>query len=193
MHKIKKYANRKLYDTTAKKYVSLDQLAELIKSGEEVEIVDNQSGEDITSSVLSQLLARDKKDDRDEVPSSVLVQMLRKGRGTLTDYAKKYATLFQSAAMMAEDEIDKFVGLLIRDKEISESEGSRLKKDILGYADNFKSWIVERVDRRVNEVLGMMNLATKEHVNELTAQIETLTEKVAQLEEKFTAEEEIQR
>ena len=192
MHKIKKYANRKLYDTTAKKYVSLDQLAELIKAGEEVEIVDNQSGEDITSSVLSQLLARDKREDHDEVPSSVLVQMLRKGRGTLTDYAKKYATLFQSAATMAEDEIDKLVGLLIRDKEISESEGSRLKKDILGYADSFKSGIVERVDRRVNEVLGMMNLATKEHVNELTAQLEALTEKVEQLEEKFAKGEDIQ-
>jgi len=59
MHKIKKYANRKLYDTTEKKYISLDQLAALIKAGEEISIVDNRSGEDITSAIVSQLLARD--------------------------------------------------------------------------------------------------------------------------------------
>ena len=60
--KIKKYANRKLYDTTDKKYVSLDRLSELIKAGEEVTIEDNETGEDITAGVVSQLLAREKKD-----------------------------------------------------------------------------------------------------------------------------------
>ena len=44
MHRIKKYANRKMYDTTAKKYISMDQLSELIKSVEEVSITDNITG-----------------------------------------------------------------------------------------------------------------------------------------------------
>lgn len=182
MHKIKKYANRKLYDTTDKKYISLDHLAELIKAGEEVTVVDNRTGEDITSSIVSQLLARDKKDDDTEVPSSVLIQLFRRGSGTLVDYAKKYSTLFQSAVTMAEDEIDRLVTLLVRDKEISESEGSRLKKEITSYTDNLKKWIGENVDHRVKEVLNVMNLATKEQVNDLTAKIGSLTKKVEKLE-----------
>ena len=88
MRIIKKYANRKLYDTSEKKYVAMNTLAELIKSGEEVMVIDNRNGRDITSVVVSQLLAREKReDDRDDFPG-VLIQVLRKGGGTIMDYAK---------------------------------------------------------------------------------------------------------
>ncbi len=88
MRIIKKYANRKLYDTSDKKYVAMNTLAELIKSGEEVTVIDNRNGQDITSVVVSQLLAREKIEcDRDDIPG-VLIQVLRKGGGTIMDYAK---------------------------------------------------------------------------------------------------------
>ena len=182
MHKIKKYANRKLYNTTEKKYISLDQLAVLIKAGEEVSIVDNRTGEDITSSIVSQLLARDKKDEEAEVPSSILIQLLRRGGGTVVDYAKKYATVFQSAMTMAEDEIDKLVSLMVKYKELSESEGSRLKKEISNYGENLRKWIIDSIDQRIKEVLNIMNLATKEQIIELTAKIDTLKKQVTKLE-----------
>jgi polyhydroxyalkanoate synthesis repressor PhaR len=182
MHKIKKYANRKLYDTTDKKYISLDHLAELIKAGEEVTIVDNRTGEDITSSIVSQLLARDKKDDDATVPSSILIEFLRKGSGTLVDYAKKYTTLFQSAMTMAEDEIDRLVTILVKEKEISESEGSRLRKEITSYAENIKRWMGDNMDHRIKEVLNVMNLVTKEQVRDLSAKIEALAKKIEKLE-----------
>lgn len=181
MHQIKKYANRKLYDTTDKQYISLDQLADLIKSGEEVSIMDNQTGEDITAAVISQLLAREKKGAHEEVPSGILMQLLRKGRGTLTDYAKKYAGLFQNAVTLAEDEIDRLVGRLVNDREISEFEGSRLKKEILGYADNLRGWVTSNVDRRVNEVLGRMKLVTRDQLRPLADRIDALESTVAAL------------
>jgi polyhydroxyalkanoate synthesis repressor PhaR len=88
MRIIKKYANRKLYDTSDKKYVAMDTLAKLIKSGEEVTVIDNRNGRDITSVVVSQLLAREKReDDLDDFPG-VLIQLLRKGEVTIRDYAK---------------------------------------------------------------------------------------------------------
>ncbi len=182
IRKIKKYANRKLYDTTDKKYVSLDRLSELIKAGEEVAIEDNETGEDITAAVISQLLAREKKDGETDLPAGMLIQFLRKGRGTVAGYAKKYAGLWQGAMTMAEDEIDKLVSLLVKDKEISESEGFRLKREMMAYADGFKKWVGDKVDQRVNEVMGVMNLATKDQVVRLTEQIEALNETVERLE-----------
>ncbi len=182
MRKIKKYANRKLYDTTDKKYVSMERLSDLIKSGEEVMIQDNETGKDITSAVVSQILAREKTKDDEGVPSGVLIQMLRKGGGTVVSYARKYTAIWQSAITMAEDEVDKLVNLLVKDKEITESEGSKLKKEIKGYADDFKNWIGEKIDQRIDEALGLMNLATKDQVKRLTVKIETLTEKVEKLE-----------
>jgi polyhydroxyalkanoate synthesis repressor PhaR len=88
MRIIKKYANRKLYDTSDKKYVAMDSLAALIKNGEEVTVIDNRDGRDITSAVVSQLLAREKREDKlDDFPG-VLIQLLRRGGGTIMDYAK---------------------------------------------------------------------------------------------------------
>lgn len=88
MRVIKKYANRKLYDTSDKKYVAMKTLAELIKSGEEVMVVDNKSGQDITSVVVSQLLARENRENDQENLPGVLMQLLRKSGGTVIDYAK---------------------------------------------------------------------------------------------------------
>jgi polyhydroxyalkanoate synthesis repressor PhaR len=182
MHKIKRYANRKLYDTTDKKYITLDQISVLIKAGQEVSVVDNRTGEDLTSATISQILARDKKMKNGDVVSSVLIQLLRKGGGTLVDYGKKYVSLWESGLTMAEDEIDRLVNRLVKDKELSESEGSKLKKDLAGRTDDLKKWLGDKVDQRINHTLNLMNLATKDEVANLTAKIDTLTRKVEKLE-----------
>ena len=182
MHLIKKYANRKLYDTTDKRYLTMDRLAELIKSGEEVSITDNETGDDLTASIVSQLLARENSGTDKAVPSRVLIQMLRKGRGTLFGYGKKYVSLWQSALTMSKDEIEKLVNSLVNDKEISESEGKNLKNEILGFANNLKSWIIENIDQRVSEGLKVMNLPSIDQVNDLTKRVEAMEKKVDGLE-----------
>jgi polyhydroxyalkanoate synthesis repressor PhaR len=185
MHKIKRYANRKLYDTTDKKYITLDQISKLIKAGEEVSVVDTKTGKDLTSATVSQILARDKKKKSSDIESGVLIQLLRKGPGTLVDYGRKYVSLWERALTTADEEIDKMVDRLVKDKELSKSEGRKLKKDISGRADNLKSWIGDKIDQRINEVLSMMNLATKEQVVHVTAEIESLTKKVKKLEKLY--------
>ena len=184
MHLIKKYANRKMYDTTDKRYISRDQLTELIKKGEEVTIIDNRTGEDLTTPIVSQLIGMDSKDDESDgaISSKFMMQLLRKGGGTLTDYAKKYVSLWQGALTMAEDEIDHLVNRLVKNKELSLSEGKRLKKEIIGYTDSLKEWISDSIDKRVSSVLDAMNLATNDHIKELSAKVDSLTEKVNQLE-----------
>ncbi len=182
MHKIKRYANRKLYDTKDKKYIKLDQISELIKAGHEISVVDNQTGDDLTSATISQILAREKKIKNGDMVSSVLVQLLRKGGGTLVDYGKKYVSLWENGLNMAEDEIDRLVNRLVKDQELSESEGSKLKKDITDRADGLKKWIGDKIDQRINHTLNLMNLATKDQVANLTAKIDALTKKVAELE-----------
>ena len=182
MHEIKKYANRKMYDRTDKRYITMDQLSKLIKSGEEVSIVDNSTGDDLTSSIVSQLIGREKKAKDKGVSPRVLMQLLRKGGGTLSDYAKKYTSLWQNAFTMAEDEVDKLVNKLVKDKELSQSEGSRLKKEIVGYRDSLKSWISDSIDKRISEVLDVMNLPTKERLNEVAAKVDALAVKVENLE-----------
>lgn len=185
MHNIKRYANRKLYDTTNKKYITLDKIAKLLKAGEEISVIDNETGEDIRAATISQILARAKKGQTDNAASNVMIQLLRKGPGALVDYGKKYVSLWDRALTMADEEIDRLVERLVKEKEITPSEGSRLKKDMLNRADDLKKWIGEKIDQRVNEALDLINLASKDQVFQLTSKIDALTQKVQKLEKKL--------
>ena len=187
MHKIKKYANRKMYDTHDKRYVTMEELSELIKQGEEVMVIDNRTGEDISTAIISQLIGRDNKEKDKTVSSQLLMQLLRKGGGTLTDYAKKYMSLWQGAFNMAEDELTPLVNRLVKNKELSISEAVKLKKEIMGYTSALKSWIGESIDKRVGEVLQSMNLPTNDQLKALSAKVEALSEKVRQLEKAQTS------
>ena len=182
MHHIKKYANRKLYDSTDKKYISMNRLSELIKNGEDIVIIDNETGKDLTASIVSSLIARTKDQAEETVSSGLLIRLFRKGGVTLTDYTKKYTSLWQKSFTMAEDELDNFVKKLIKDKEISKSEGSRIRADIIGFSKAIKIWISNTIERRITEVLNAMNLATKDHVNQLETRITLLEEKLKNYE-----------
>jgi len=58
---IKKYANRRLYDTSAGRYVNLEDLAARIRKGEEIQVLDAASGEDLTRVILTQIIVEDAK------------------------------------------------------------------------------------------------------------------------------------
>jgi len=183
MHRIKKYANRKLYDTTDKKYISRTRLSELIKQGQDIIIIDNETGDDLTASIVSSLIATTKGKAGETVSSGVLIQLFRKGGNALTDYAKRYVSFWQRSFTMAEDEIDEMVRGLVKNKEISKSEGSRLKKEIVGFTVSLKSWISDTIDKRLKEVLSAANLATRDQVLELNLRIDTLEDKLKKFED----------
>ncbi|PQJ36378.1 regulator [Salinibacter sp. 10B] len=76
--RIKRYDNRKLYDTEASEYVSLSDIATLVRRGETVEVVDNATDEDLTAQTLTQIILEEGKDGRHVIPSDLLHQILRR-------------------------------------------------------------------------------------------------------------------
>jgi polyhydroxyalkanoate synthesis repressor PhaR len=76
---IKRYANRKLYDAQASRYVSLDDLLELIRAGENIQVVDAGSGEDLTSVTLAQVILERERGRRGGLPAAFLHQVIRHG------------------------------------------------------------------------------------------------------------------
>lgn len=81
---IKKYANRKLYHTNRKQYITLDGIAHLIQSGSLVHIVDNETGEDITSTILAQVVLQVRGRSGGGLPTTLLTNLIRFGGNTLT-------------------------------------------------------------------------------------------------------------
>src|SRR6202158_3062791 len=75
---IKRYTNRKLYDTVESRYVTLDEIAQMIKGGAEVKIVDNRTKEDLTSVTLAQIIFEEEK-KRSQMPLGVLREIIRHG------------------------------------------------------------------------------------------------------------------
>jgi polyhydroxyalkanoate synthesis repressor PhaR len=79
---IKRYANRKLYNTQTSRYITLKGIAELLEGGEDVRVIDNESGEDITSITLSQILVDTERSHR-APPGSLFSGIFQRGGDVL--------------------------------------------------------------------------------------------------------------
>ena len=73
---IKKYANRRLYDTESSSYITLDRLAEMVREGREFEVVDAKTGEDITRQVLTQIIVEEEARGSTMLPVNFLKQLI---------------------------------------------------------------------------------------------------------------------
>ncbi len=85
---IKRYANRKLYNTETSRYITLKGIEKLLESGEEVRVIDNATGEDITQVALSQILV-DRERKRENPSDTLLTQLLSRGGDALYGAIKK--------------------------------------------------------------------------------------------------------
>ncbi len=79
---IKRYANRKLYNTQTSRYITLKGISELIEENEDVRVIDNETGEDITSVALSQILVDSEREGR-AMSRSLLSGLLQRGGDAL--------------------------------------------------------------------------------------------------------------
>jgi polyhydroxyalkanoate synthesis repressor PhaR len=86
---IKRYQNRKLYDTQQSCYVTLDDIAKLIRASEEVTVIDNKTKRDITASTLSQIIFEAEKKAADYAPLYVLRDIIQHGNGSMSSYLAK--------------------------------------------------------------------------------------------------------
>jgi polyhydroxyalkanoate synthesis repressor PhaR len=87
---LKKYANRRLYDMEKSAYVTLSQVAELIREGRRVEVMDAKSKEDVTASILSQIILEEAKNKNILLPVPVLHLIIQYGDNVLGDFFEKY-------------------------------------------------------------------------------------------------------
>ncbi len=87
---LKKYSNRRLYDTEKSAYVTLSQVAELIKAGREVEVTDAETKEDVTAFILTQIVFEEAKKKTLLLPSSLLYLIIRYGETALSEFFEKY-------------------------------------------------------------------------------------------------------
>ena len=87
---LKKYSNRRLYDTRNSRYVTLEDVTGLIKSGNRVEIIDAATKEDVTAFILTQVILEEARKKNILLPVTVLHLIIQHGEGALNDFFDKY-------------------------------------------------------------------------------------------------------
>jgi polyhydroxyalkanoate synthesis repressor PhaR len=87
---IKKYENRRLYDTSASRYINLEDIAALVRNGTEVKVVDAKSGEDLTRVTLTQIIVEEAKEQPAALPLEFLRQMILASDKVRRDFMSWY-------------------------------------------------------------------------------------------------------
>jgi len=83
---IKKYSNRRLYNSAKKKYITLEDISDLIKSGKEIQVIDTQTKEDITKLILIQTILENEKNKEDILPATFLHNLIKYGNQIAKEY-----------------------------------------------------------------------------------------------------------
>lgn len=87
---LKKYANRRLYDTEKSAYVTLNQVADMIKQGRQVEVIDAKTKEDVTALILSQIILEESRKKNVLLPVPLLHLIIQYGGNVLKEFFEKY-------------------------------------------------------------------------------------------------------
>ncbi|XBQ14853.1 MAG: polyhydroxyalkanoate synthesis repressor PhaR [Oceanicaulis sp.] len=110
---IKKYANRRLYDTSASRYVTLDHLRELVKQGRDFQVVDAKSGEDLTRAVLAQIIFEEESKGETLLPVEFLRQLIGFYGDSMQSMVPGYLNMsMQSFAKQQAELRDKMAGAM---------------------------------------------------------------------------------
>lgn len=180
MRTIKRYANRKLYDTEAKQYITLDGIAMLVRQGEDIQVVDNETGEDLTAVTLSQIILEREKAGRGQLPKSILTNLVRTGGGTL-DLVRRSLYAYVGTLRLVEEQMEEWIETLVERGEIAAEEGRELREELTARAEE----VVARehgdeADKghALEDVLHRVGIPTHQDVEHLTRQLERLSARV---------------
>jgi polyhydroxyalkanoate synthesis repressor PhaR len=112
---IKKYANRRLYDTEKSSYVTLELLANTIKQGRPVEVIDAKTNENVTSFVLTQIILEEARNKTFLLPSPLLHLMIQYGQNVLEGFFDKHLQLtiqsYLSYKSTVDDQFKKYLDM----------------------------------------------------------------------------------
>ncbi len=163
---IKRYSNRKLYDTKDSRYVTLLQIAQMVREGEEVQIIDNNTKDDLTEITLAQIIYEEQKAHSRNVPLQTLKELIH------TRTEKVLADLREGP-----------IGRLIPGGKSPEAEASAAKEPkptLVGQAKEKLEEVQHQLDERIQSILTSFR-----PLQQLELQVRRLNERIDELERKL--------
>ncbi len=181
---IKKYQNRKLYDTKDSCYITLDEIAKLIKKGEDVTVIDNKTKNDVTSIILTQILVDQEKSQKSILPLSMLKSIIRDGRGSLFDFIQRYVMQSFNSEKESKDEAERYLDKLVSRGEITKTESKTVLKELEGTSQQTFEELKKQIDSVITSTLrDISNLpALESNINNIYTKLEQIESRLSQYE-----------
>lgn len=175
---IRRYQNRKLYDTSRSRYVTLSNIAEMIKEGQEVKVVDNKTKRDLTGLTLAQIIFEEEKRDRPFLPLSALRGIIQSGSESLHEIVDRLVAPGLGSVQQAKQEVEKAIDRLTRRGKLREEDRRNILKELYAQSQQNMEDIIRHVE---NNLAGFLN--SFRGISALSAKVKTLEDEVQALEE----------
>jgi polyhydroxyalkanoate synthesis repressor PhaR len=176
---IKRYPNRKLYDTKAKRYVTLEGIAELIRQGEDVAVVDHASGEDLTAVSLTQIIAEQEKKRSGFLPEAVLTGLVRAGGETLSTLRRSLA-LPLNLSRQVDEEIERRLQELVHQGELAADEAWRLFDRLLT-VDHRPAEPAWPTEEDLERMLTRWGMPSRDEFQEILSKLDVLADRIDEI------------
>jgi polyhydroxyalkanoate synthesis repressor PhaR len=171
---IKRYANRKLYNTDTSRYITLKGISELIENGDEVRVIDNETGEDITSIALSQILVDNERTNR-AVPRTLLSDLIQKSGDAL------YGALKRGVGD-ASDGISELQRNMRKAIEHREEEAQRMRDAWNDQRSGWRSEWDSMIHGAVERVFKTLDLPSRSDIDALNDNLERVADALERLD-----------
>jgi polyhydroxyalkanoate synthesis repressor PhaR len=142
---VKKYANRRLYDTAHSRYVNLRQIADLIREGHTVEVVDASTGEDLSKVILTQIILEEEKDQRNLLPVDFLHRIIQEGESAYGQFLERGLEAGLNAYRTAQQQMEAALrGWMKPWMELSESDAKKEIQTLRERVQELEAALAER-------------------------------------------------
>jgi len=177
---IKRYPNRKLYNTESKQYITLDGIADLIRQGTEIQVIDHASGENLTALTLTQIILEQEKKQSGLLSNSFLTNLIRVGEDRLNALQRSLlspGTFWKQI----DDEIQKRIQGLVHQGELTDGEGKSLLDKLLQQGKRLRESEADLTQEQLENILVQQEIPTQEDLKKLNAQLDELNAKIEQI------------
>ena len=186
---IKRYPNRKLYDTEAKGYITLEQIAELIRGGQEIQVIDNVTGEDLTAVVLTQIILEQEKKQAGFVPSAILAGLVQSGGRTINSL-RQSLTNPHDLIQQIDTEIDQRIQHLISRGELAEEEARRWREKLLSFKTGEANQSSPIDQDSLARLLKERGVPSRDEIHQLAQHLAVLASQIEDLQANLIRSEE---
>jgi polyhydroxyalkanoate synthesis repressor PhaR len=188
---IKRYANRKLYDTEHSRYVTLDQISEMIRAGDDVKIVDNKTKEDLTTVTLAQIIFEEEKKQRSFLPLGAMRNIIQSGGEWFAEAQRRVQSILPGKRGEHHDEAEAPAEAIESHENQADDEAAAKKRSLAA----LREWVDQskhRLDEWQKQVDGKIRGAveTVQHAINPWAGVQkdvrSLADRIAELESKLS-------